>query len=200
MVIGAGFAGLSAARDLQKANKRVLLVEARDRIGGRTWTAEDDSGLKLEMGGAWVHWVQPHVFAELQRYGLDKFDTTMPHQRDGRVFIKRDLGEPGHFQENPMQDPSAEEGISFGTYLDIDGQGGRSVVEFPFDNCANMKNSSLFLEADQMSITERANQLDEFANAKRSDIDKQISSFFGTPGYETSFLRCSPHVLVDKFR
>lgn len=70
IVIGSGFAGLIAARDLtQKYNLNVLLIEARDRIGGRTWTAKvlDE---ELEMGGTWVHWAQPHVYNELQRYGL----------------------------------------------------------------------------------------------------------------------------------
>lgn len=188
VVIGAGFAGLAAARDLQKAGKRVLLVEARDRIGGRTWTAEDDSGLKLEMGGAWVHWIQPHVFAELQRYGLDEFDTTVPHQRDGRVFIKRHRGEPGHFQDNSVQDPSAEKGAPFEAYLDIDGQGGKSVVAFPFDTVASIKNNPLFLEADRMSITERAAQLAEYTDEERHNLNEQVSSFFGTPGHDTSFL------------
>jgi phytoene dehydrogenase-like protein len=38
VVIGAGFAGLRAARDLSDAGVRVALLEARDRIGGRAWT------------------------------------------------------------------------------------------------------------------------------------------------------------------
>lgn len=40
IVIGAGFAGLTAARDLGFKGKKVLLMEARDRIGGRCWTAD----------------------------------------------------------------------------------------------------------------------------------------------------------------
>jgi phytoene dehydrogenase-like protein len=47
----------------------VLLLEARDRIGGRTFTAEVDGHL-YEMGGTWVHWNQPHTYRELSRYGL----------------------------------------------------------------------------------------------------------------------------------
>jgi ribulose 1,5-bisphosphate synthetase/thiazole synthase len=47
IVIGAGFAGLVAARELSS--------EARDRIGGRTWTA-NELGEEIEMGGTWVHW------------------------------------------------------------------------------------------------------------------------------------------------
>ena len=56
IVIGAGYAGLIAARDLTTvAGANVLLLEARDRIGGRTWTASV-FGENLEMGGTWLHW------------------------------------------------------------------------------------------------------------------------------------------------
>ncbi|MBK0421704.1 FAD-dependent oxidoreductase [Leucobacter sp. CSA2] len=70
VVIGAGFAGLVAARELGRAGKRVLVLEARDRVGGRTWT-DHRLGHDLELGGTWVHWVQPHTWAEMTRYGRD---------------------------------------------------------------------------------------------------------------------------------
>lgn len=54
IVIGAGFAGLIAARELSRChNLRVLIIEGRDRIGGRTWTAKA-LGEDFEMGGTWV--------------------------------------------------------------------------------------------------------------------------------------------------
>ncbi|WP_449283088.1 flavin monoamine oxidase family protein [Leucobacter sp.] len=68
VVIGAGFAGLVASRELGSAGLDVLTLEARDRIGGRTWT-DHRLGHELEMGANWVHWVQPHVWAEMTRYG-----------------------------------------------------------------------------------------------------------------------------------
>ena len=69
VVIGGGFAGVTAARELRLRGRRVLILEARDRLGGRTWVA-DFAGLPVEMGGTWVHWMQPYVWAEIGRYGL----------------------------------------------------------------------------------------------------------------------------------
>src|ERR1700759_2206407 len=68
VVIGAGFAGLVAARELGRAGLDVIVLEARDRVGGRTWT-DRRLGHDLELGGTWVHWVQPHTWAEMTRYG-----------------------------------------------------------------------------------------------------------------------------------
>ncbi len=70
VVIGAGFAGLVAARELGRAGHEVLVIEARDRVGGRTWT-DRRLGHDLELGGTWVHWVQPHTWAEMTRYGRE---------------------------------------------------------------------------------------------------------------------------------
>jgi monoamine oxidase len=69
IVVGAGFAGIVAARELRKAAHSAIVLEARDRIGGRTWTAER-LGFRLELGGTWVHWLQPHVWVELTRYDI----------------------------------------------------------------------------------------------------------------------------------
>lgn len=70
VVIGAGFAGLVAARELGSAGHTVMVLEARDRVGGRTWT-DHRLGHELELGGAWVHWVQPHTWSEVTRYGRE---------------------------------------------------------------------------------------------------------------------------------
>jgi monoamine oxidase len=69
VVVGAGLAGLTAARELSRRGLDVLVLEARDRIGGRTWTGPFED-LEVELGGEFVHWFQAHVWAELTRYGL----------------------------------------------------------------------------------------------------------------------------------
>jgi monoamine oxidase len=68
-VIGGGFAGVTAARECALRGRSVVLLEARDRLGGRTWSADWD-GRPVEYGGAWVHWHQPHTFSEITRAGL----------------------------------------------------------------------------------------------------------------------------------
>jgi monoamine oxidase len=74
VVIGGGFAGVSAARELRHAGMRTLLLEARNRLGGRTFTARIGDEL-FDLGGTWVHSTQPYVFAEVNRYGLELVET-----------------------------------------------------------------------------------------------------------------------------
>jgi hypothetical protein len=89
IIIGAGYTALTAARDATTSGMltiahipcslntvttpwlRVLLLEARDRIGGRSWSS-NIGGYPFEMGGTWFNWGQTHIWREISRYDMRK--------------------------------------------------------------------------------------------------------------------------------
>jgi monoamine oxidase len=75
IVVGAGLAGLTAARQLVAAGRSVLVVEARDRVGGRTVNASIGAGKVTEMGGQWVGPGQDRVLALARELGIETFPT-----------------------------------------------------------------------------------------------------------------------------
>lgn len=93
IVVGAGFSGLAAARELQAAGARVVTVEAADRVGGRTDT-NSDAARWVELGGQWSGPGQHRLLAFAAHYGVDTFQT--PHSGtdlivcDGQVMPDSD--------------------------------------------------------------------------------------------------------------
>jgi putrescine oxidase len=86
VIVGAGPSGLTAARQLKKAGLSVAVLEARDRVGGRTWTDTID-GAMLEIGGQWVSPDQTALLGLLDELGLQ----TYSRYRDGEsVYIGAD--------------------------------------------------------------------------------------------------------------
>ena len=73
VVVGAGLAGLSSARDLLDAGRQVVLLEARDRVGGRTYSAPfEAAGLTVDLGAEWVDPDQHQaMMQELARHEID---------------------------------------------------------------------------------------------------------------------------------
>ena len=88
IIIGGGFAGVTAAREMGLTGFRTLLLEARPRLGGLTFTSKF-AGQKVELGGTWVHWLQPHIWSEMQRYGLGVSESPVS-EPTGAVLIRED--------------------------------------------------------------------------------------------------------------
>ncbi len=76
LIIGAGAAGLAAARHLQNAGQAVLVLEAADRVGGRAWTDHTTFSAPIDRGCAWLHQADRNPFTPVARsMGL----TLVPH-------------------------------------------------------------------------------------------------------------------------
>jgi monoamine oxidase len=73
-VVGAGFAGLAAARRLVKGGARVVVLEARDRVGGRTWNRRMPDGLEVSVGGTWLGVGQDRMFQLSEEVEVDTYE------------------------------------------------------------------------------------------------------------------------------
>jgi monoamine oxidase len=74
-VVGAGLAGLVAARQVRRAGRSVVVLEARDRVGGRLLNASIGDGKVVEVGGQWVGPTQKRVLALAREVGVDTYAT-----------------------------------------------------------------------------------------------------------------------------
>jgi monoamine oxidase len=86
-VVGAGFAGLAAAYRLKQAGANVVLLEARKRVGGRSWSVTMRDGTFVDFGGQWVGSTQERFYALIREMGGE----TYPSPGGGLDTLQRDL-------------------------------------------------------------------------------------------------------------
>lgn len=183
IVIGSGFAGLVAARDISQYSKAsVLLLEARDRIGGRTWTAHVDNE-DIEMGGTWVHWNQPHVYAELHRYGLhSQLKTSAGTLAPEKQYYKAADAELR--EVSPCEVGEMTENIA-ARMFQIDGHDSRTLMPYPHDP---LRDPAPWKQYDHLSIRQRLDQLDDVPQADKDLLESLMNSFGSAPGSQTGFV------------
>jgi len=76
IVIGAGMAGLAAARTLSQAGHQVTILEGRERLGGRTWTSEQWPDAPVDLGASWIHGMERNPLTELAKQAEATLITT----------------------------------------------------------------------------------------------------------------------------
>ena len=94
LIVGAGAAGLAAARDLSVAGRQVIVLEARGRIGGRIFTHKDPaSPIPIELGAEFVHGKSPALWYLAERAHLRLHETSERHWyfEDGKLSKSRDF-------------------------------------------------------------------------------------------------------------
>ena len=72
-IVGGGFAGLASALRLKQAGHSVALLEARDRLGGRTFTEVRDDGTYIDHGGTWIGPGQDRVYAVMKEFDIPSY-------------------------------------------------------------------------------------------------------------------------------
>ena len=88
LVVGAGAAGLAAAAELTRAGRSVLIVEARDRIGGRCDTRRlPGVAVPVELGAEFIHGRPQATYSLMEKAGVAAVDSTRTQLvlRDGRL-------------------------------------------------------------------------------------------------------------------
>lgn len=180
-IIGAGFAGLVAARELEVTGVRTTIFEARNRIGGRAWT-DERLGIPLEMGATWVHWYQPHIWAEITRYQQSIYPSPLPD----RAYWMAD----GIIHEGSEADATREQHRVEAQLL-ADSQ---EFFPFPYDPTYVLTDSATpestrqrFIDADHRSVLDILRQ----ADAPQHDLDladSYWSAAFQAPARQGSSL------------
>ena len=106
VVVGGGFAGLTAARQIHKAGRSVLVLEARDRVGGRARNLELPGGEVTERGATFIGPTQDHIAQLAREMGVGTFDTYDNGQNvylnGGQRLLYSDSGPTGTAPPDPL--------------------------------------------------------------------------------------------------
>ena len=85
IVIGAGVSGITAADALRQLGYDVVVLEAKDRSGGRLWT-DNSTGIPLDLGASWIHGIKNNpIYVLTQKYGINTTPTVSEDHKDIRT-------------------------------------------------------------------------------------------------------------------
>ncbi|KAF2996776.1 hypothetical protein E8E14_004824 [Neopestalotiopsis sp. 37M] len=183
VIIGAGYAGLVAARDLATRGKKTLLIEARDRVGGRTWSADID-GFQYEMGGTWLHWSMPHIYREISLYGLKKDMVFSQVPGGNHAYQTLVSGDDKQRLEN--EDADALFSRLWSTFCNIDNAQVVDTIPNPYDSMAE---KDAMEKWDKLSAADRLEQIrDQFTEKELAMLYAHLHQMSSGPLDKMGFL------------
>lgn len=121
LVLGAGIAGLIAARHLVKAGRKVIIIEAQDRVGGRIHSVESpDLPTPMELGPEFVHGKVPQTFTLLKEAGLVAYDVAERHEElhGGNFAVTDKEWAAADELLAKVKEVPADKDVSFAAFLD----------------------------------------------------------------------------------
>ncbi len=175
VVVGAGYAGLTAARRLHRQGLEVTVLEARSRVGGRVWSEPLPSGVMIDHGGQWIGPGQDHLQALADELG----GRTFPTFTTGEAVEIRSGARNTYTGLIPTSDPTAAaEGVEAIFDLDLAAQ------DVPLDAPWTAPGAAVLDEQTLGSwLSEHVKN-----SAARSMIDAAVKGIFGTEASEMSLL------------
>ncbi|ORW86786.1 monoamine oxidase [Mycobacterium sp. IEC1808] len=175
-VVGAGFAGLTAALRLKQAGRSVALLEARDRVGGRTFTVTRDDGTWIDRGGAWVGPGQDRIYAMMHEFGVPEYK----QHNDGDAMMVLDGKKHRYGGTIPWSmSPWAVANLGVGL-LSFENMCKSIPREAPWEakNAAEWDRISLGEWIDKNTMSQQAREM----------LDMALSGVYTSAGSETSLL------------
>lgn len=174
VVIGGGFAGVTAARDSRKNGYKTLVLEARNRLGGRTFSSQF-AGHKVELGGTWIHWTQPFVWGETQRYGLEVIESPEKSESPVQTMVILAEGKRTKLVGEELL-PVMQAFESY--FADV-----REMWERPYDSSFRWEK---LIEMDHLSARDRLDQL-QLDPVLHTAVDAYLTSMAHCSSDEVSF-------------
>ena len=117
IVVGAGAAGLAAASAIARANRSVLVLEARERVGGRCWTRRMPGlDIPVELGAEFIHGEAASTHALLAEAGIAAVDSTREQRHFERGRLRR-MSAFAEAQRAARRAPALERDVSFDRLL-----------------------------------------------------------------------------------